>query len=103
MKALKSEAPQLVVTMTAEQLERLLERASEKALAEAIANQAKEVLDLRECAALLKRNTKTVTRLVETRGLPCHYISGNEPRFRRTEVLEWLSHQPNRRMKDEES
>ena len=48
-----------------------------------------------EKIAMLKRNEKIVMGvLVKKRGLPVHYISEREPRFKRSEVLTWLDSLP---------
>lgn len=93
MSAAKEAAQNFVVSLTTEQLGEILEQASARALAKVISQQHAEVLDIGECAALLKCTRKTVSKYVATRGLPCHYISPQDPRFRRSEVLTWLSEQ----------
>lgn len=103
MTKLAKVAPTLVVTLTTDQLAELLEQANARALAKLAAEQQAEVLDLRECASLLKCTTKTVTSRVRERGLPCHYISPSDPRFRRSEVLAWLSAQTIERAAGKES
>jgi hypothetical protein len=92
-----SAAAQLIVTLTTDQLAELVETSAARAVEKLVANQQAEVLDLEECAALLKRNEKIVMGvLVKKRGLPVHYISEREPRFKRSEVLNWLDTLPNR-------
>jgi excisionase family DNA binding protein len=67
-------------------------RASVRAeLASAPAAPLPEVLTLQQCAELLDLSTKTVTRLERAEELPAHYLSPTERRFRRSEVLAWLS------------
>lgn len=90
-----SAAPQLVVALTTEELEALLEGCTARAVEKVVASQLPEVLDLEDCAKLLKRHPKTVmSTLVKKKGLPCHFISPQDPRFKRTEVLAWLDTLP---------
>jgi predicted DNA-binding transcriptional regulator AlpA len=103
MRPAKADQPQMLVSLTTDQLAELLEQASARALAAVVSKQQAEVLDLRDCAALLKCTTKTVAKYVQTRALPCHYISSTEPRFRRSEVLAWLTEQGAARVTKEAS
>jgi hypothetical protein len=90
-----SAAPQLIVTLTTDQLAELVETSAARAVERLVANQQAEVMDLEECAAMLKRNEKIVMGvLVKKRGLPVHFISEREPRFKRSEVLTWLDSLP---------
>ncbi len=90
-----SAAPQLIVTLTTDQLSQLVETSAARAVEKLVANQQNEVLDLEGCAALLKRSEDVVMRvLVKHKGLPVHYISDREPRFVRQEVMAWLGTLP---------
>lgn len=92
-----SAAPKLVVQLTADELAVLMEQSAERAVAKAVANQ-REILDLEECAALIKYHPRIVMNtLVKKRGLPVHFISDREPRFRRSEILTWLNGLPTAR------
>jgi hypothetical protein len=85
----------LLVTLTTSQLAELVEASTSRAIEKLVAAQNHEVLDLEECAALLKRNEKVVMGvLVKKRKLPVHFISGREPRFKRTEIMAWLDTLP---------
>lgn len=81
----------LAVTLTVEQLGELVEQSVQRVLAASPPNPLPEVLDLKACAELLQLNPKTVTKLALHAGLPVHYLSEREPRFRRSEVLAWVS------------
>lgn len=85
-----------LVVMTVAQLEELLDRKLTALLQRMPTNGAKEVLTLEECAEFLDRTTKSVMKLVKEASLPAHYISDREPRFRRSEVLAWISARPTR-------
>ncbi len=90
-----SAAEKLVVTLTTGELSELLEQSASRAVARMVAEQQKEVLDLTECAALLKRTEYTVMNvLVKKRGLPVHFISEREPRFKRSQVMAWIDTLP---------
>lgn len=90
-----SAAPQLIVTLTTDQLAQLVEDSASRAVEKLVANQQREVLDLEECAALVKRHPKIVmTVLVKKKGLPAHFIDPRTPRFKRAEVLAWLDSLP---------
>lgn len=92
-----SAAPQLLVTLTTDDLAKLLEQCTARALEKIMASQQQEVIDLAECSALLKRTPQTVMDvLVKRKALPCHFISAREPRFKRSEVLAWLDTLPTR-------
>ena len=94
-----SAAPQLIVTLTTDQLAELVEASAARAVAKLVANQQQEVMSLSACAALLDRNEEVVMRvLVKKKGLPVHYISDREPRFKRSEVLAWLDTLPSKRL-----
>ena len=86
----------LAVTLTVEELTDLVRGAVRKELAAVALYDAKEVLDLAETAKLLGRHPKVVAALVREKGLPAHYISEREPRFKRAEVLAWLDTLPSR-------
>ncbi len=99
-----SAAPQLIVTLTTEQLGELVEASAARAVAKLVANQQSEVLDLDECAALVKRHPKIVIQvLVKKKGLPAHFIDSRTPRFKRTEVLAWLDSLPAKPGRSEDS
>ncbi len=85
----------LLVTLTTDQLSALIESSTSRAIEKLVAAQLPEVLDLEQCAALLKRNEKVVMGvLVKKRNLPVHFISDREPRFKRPEVMAWLDTLP---------
>jgi hypothetical protein len=93
-----SAAPQLIVTLTTDQLADLVEASAARAVEKLVANQQQEVLGLTACATLLGRNEEVVMRvLVKKKGLPVHYISDREPRFKRSEILAWLDTLPSKR------
>lgn len=85
---------ELAVTLTIEQLGELVEVRVAKAVAQLIETQEREVLDLTHAAKLLKRHPKVLMKMVRSENIPVHFISGREPRFRRSELLAWLSAQP---------
>lgn len=87
-------ADSMLVTLTVGQLRELVAEAIRLEVLKAIAKPMPEVLTLKQCAELLDRTTKTVMKLVQEDGLPAHYISEREPRFRLSEVLAWLSARP---------
>jgi hypothetical protein len=92
-----SAAPQLIVTLTTDQLAELVETSAARAVAKLVASQQQEVMSLSVCAALLDRNEEIVMRvLVKKKGLPVHYISDREPRFKRSEILAWLDALPSK-------
>lgn len=92
-----SAAQQMIVTLTAAQLAEIVEQSAARALEKLVANQQSEVMELDECAKLLRRTPDTVMAvLVKKKGLPCHFISDREPRFKRSEVLAWLDTLPSR-------
>jgi hypothetical protein len=82
--------PQVVV-MTREELEATL-----TVLVSKLASTAeREVLTVEQAAEVLDVCTKhLMQKLVPERDCPVHYMSPKEPRFRRSEILEWLSKQP---------
>lgn len=85
----------LVISLTTQQLSDLVTQSVAGAVAKLVAEQQKEVLNLDECAALLQRTTHTVMKvLVKTKGLPVHFISEREPRFKRSQVIAWLDTLP---------
>jgi excisionase family DNA binding protein len=80
-----------VVLLTPEELEARVERAVRKAIAEARPDAAAPaILTRKGVAELLCVEEHHVRRLIERDGLPAHRI-GAQWRFRRTEVLEWIS------------
>lgn len=96
-------ATQLVVTLTTEQLSELVETSAARAVEKLVANQQQEVMNLTQCAKLLGRNEEVVIRvLVKKKGLPVHYISDREPRFKRSEVLAWLDTLPSQGGKEKQ-
>ena len=84
----------LAVSLTVEQLETLVRRATKAAVEAVGAAPPREVLTLAECAELLQRHPRVVMQLVREAGLPAHFISVREPRFKRIEVLNWLDTLP---------
>lgn len=84
-------AKDLVLTMTKQELLACVQDALNKAAA----TPPKEVLDMKEAAELFDVHTTTLMRkLVRERGCPVHYIGPQDPRFRRSELIEWLTNQP---------
>jgi len=81
---------QLVVTCTVAQFEQLVQQASAKAVAQLHEQSQRQVMALAEVATMLDRHPKSVMKLVKDQGLPCHYISAREPRFIKSEVLQWV-------------
>ena len=77
-----------VVVMSPVELERFVRETWDRAREE---QQLPEVLDRAGVAALLGVSDRTVSTFVETEGLPAHKIGAQTLRFRRSEVLEWLS------------
>lgn len=82
-----------VIVTTAEELASVVRKAVDDALAARDANPPREILTLAQAAELLDRHPKSVMTLVKSRGLPAHFISERQPRFRRSELLAWLSAQ----------
>jgi vacuolar-type H+-ATPase subunit E/Vma4 len=85
-------AAELLVTMTKEEFESSLLEAMKN-----IAKQASEpeVMNVKQAAAMFDVHPITLMKkIVRERGCPVHYIGPQDPRFRRSEVLEWLSNQP---------
>lgn len=80
----------MVVSLTVEQLEELVERAAAKAIA---ARPSDEVLATEEAAALLKLHPKVLERKARDGEIPADRL-GREWRFRRTAILDWLGKQP---------
>lgn len=85
---------ELAVTLTVEQLRELVRAECERAAANASVKPPSEVMTLEQCAELLHRHPKIVMKMTRESGLPVHFISDREPRFRRSEVLEWLNSRP---------
>lgn len=79
-----------IVVLTQDQLRELLSEAVSEAVK---AHTGDAVLDEDECSHLLKVSKSTVRRYVRDRGLPAHPLSERELRFKRSEVLEWISQQ----------
>lgn len=78
----------LLVTLTTDQLEELINRAVTRATTDLLVQ--KEVMNTKEVAEFIGRSTRTIPELIQDSGLPVHYITPREPRFWRSEVLEWL-------------
>ena len=91
LKAKLSEVPSpvRVVTLTEAELAALLERAAVAALAHA--EPPREILNTEEAADLLRVDPDTVLRWVQKLGLPAHVCGKREYRFRRSELVEWLT------------
>lgn len=83
-----------VVTLTDRELEALLQRAVAAGVAQAQAD-IREVLTTEQAAALLGFNTKTLREMVDRGEVPAHRI-GVQYRFRRSELLAFVSNQPAR-------
>lgn len=86
----------LAVTLTIEELGAVVAAQVRKELSVVTLSAAKEVLTLAETAKLLDRHPKVIAVLVREKGLPAHYISEREPRFKRAEVLAWLDTLPSK-------
>jgi len=87
----------LAVTLTVDELADLVRTQVRFELAQGAIESAREVLMLKEVAELLGRHPKVVmAQLVAKKGLPVHFISEREPRFKRAEVLAWLDTLPSR-------
>ena len=86
----------LAVTLTVDELSELVRLAVRAELAMGVVAPVKEVMMLTEVAELLGRHPKVVASLVREKGLPAHYISEREPRFKRAEVLVWLDTLPSK-------
>lgn len=78
-----------VVVLSPADLQRILRDTWEAARKEMV---EPEVLTADDCAKLLQVHVRTVGNYVQERGLPAHRL-GQEFRFRRSEVLAWLSKQ----------
>lgn len=86
------EASDLLVTMTKSELAAVVESALKRAAVVAAAEP--EILDLNETAKFIGVHPRTVMgKLVRERGFPVHYLGPQVPRFRRSEILAWLSDQ----------
>lgn len=87
----------MLVTMTKSEFEARLGEAVAK-----VAKQSEpEVLTLKQAASLFDVHPKTLMqKLVKERGCPVHYIGPQDPRFRRSECLAWLSSQPHAPLKE---
>lgn len=79
---------QAVVVLTPEQVEELVQRTLDRA---ASMKEQREVLDSDGVAEMLGMNKRTVLAYVESEGLPGHHLGGTIYRFRRSEVLAWLT------------
>lgn len=60
------------------------------------AQEAEEVLTVKQCAALLSYSADQIYRLVSKSEIP-HYRVGSSLRFRKREVLEWAFRRRNKR------
>lgn len=94
MNAKSAEQSAPLFTLTTEQLANLIASTVRHEIQLAAKGGPKEVLMLDDVTELLGRCRSVVMRFVEEEGLPAHYISEREPRFRRSEVLAWLSSRP---------
>jgi hypothetical protein len=86
------DAAELLVTMTKAEFDACLKEAVKN-----IAKQASEpeVMNVKQAAAMFDVHPITLMKkIVRERGCPVHYIGPQDPRFRRSEVLAWLSNQP---------
>lgn len=93
----------LAVTLTTTELEELVAKSVTGIVNKLLEERQSEVMNLEECAAFLQRHKKVVMSvLVKEKGLPVHYISERDPRFKRTEVLNWLSTLPSVATKKED-
>lgn len=90
-----------LVVVEASELERLIDSAVVKAVAKLAPGEQKEVFTIEEAAKFIGRHPKSLFRLILDEGLPAHYISDREPRFKRTELLDWLGTRPNRPVQPE--
>lgn len=85
--------PAPVIVLSPAQVEALVDRAVERALAaRGASTEASEVLTRDEAAKLLHLTPPSLVRLVRDHGLPASKI-GAEWRFRRSELLVWLKNQ----------
>lgn len=80
----------LVVSLTVEQLEELVERAAAKAVAALVPT---DKLNTEDAARLLSLHPKVLERKARDGGVPAERL-GREWRFDRRELLEWLRKQP---------
>ena len=78
----------LVVSLTVEQLEQLVDRAVGKAISSR--PEESDVITREEAAAMLKVTPKVVLKYIEKDGLPTLRKLGHEWRFSRTQVIEWM-------------
>lgn len=81
-----------IVTVPASELEALVERAVRKVAPASAECEPSEVMTREQVGKFLQVDPHHVTKLARERGLPSHKL-GSEWRFRRSEVLEWLSQQ----------
>jgi excisionase family DNA binding protein len=80
------------MTLTVDEFRALVREAAAEAVQKASAAPAREVMTLEEAGELLGFHAKVLAKKVEELGIPAHRI-GREWRFRRSELLEWLSKQ----------
>lgn len=83
-----------VVVLTPEQLQELVDRTIRETFAsmkEAAASEGPEVLNRKQAAEVLDVTEQQISKL-RKKGLPGHKI-GNLWRFRRSEILAWVSKQ----------
>lgn len=92
-----SNAAELLVTMTKSELRSELK----ELIRETSKASEPEVLTRQEAADLMSVHPKFLMQtLVKERGFPVHYIGPQDPRFRRSECLAWLSSQPSKPVKE---
>jgi excisionase family DNA binding protein len=95
---------ELAVTLTVEQLKKIIDDTVSNALSRHESEPVKEVFTLLEAAEFLGRHPRQISKLIREQALPAHYISDREPRFRRSELLNWLASRPKEpKQTDEES
>ena len=80
-----------IAVLTAEQLEDMMERAIDRALAKAGTNAPGDVLTCEQAAELIGVNERTIPKLVRDKGLPTLRRIGKLWRFSRRDVLAWLA------------
>ena len=80
-----------LIVCTPDELKALVRESLREELANTDRGEPKDVLNLTEVCELLQRDRKTVMRFVHDESLPAHPIGERELRFRRGEVLAWLS------------
>ena len=76
---------------TADELAAIIETAVASALAKARPSEPSEIMTAEQVAELVQVCVETVPRLVRNAGLPEIRAIGNHRRFRRSEVIEWMT------------